>query len=163
MKNLLVWTYYLAGRYDQGLVLAKRQAELDPTDAVGHLNLGQIYQEKGMYLEAVAEMKEAVALADTPYPLGLLCESYARAGRRADALATLDSLRGQARVKQVSALSFAFAYSGLGNKDEAFRWLERARGNRDEDLMYLRVDPKLRELRGDPRFHHLLREMNLGS
>jgi hypothetical protein len=54
----------------------------------------------------------------------------------------------------------ALIHAGLGEKDQAFEWLERAYEERDKGLLFLRIDPPLDPLRSDPRFQDLLRRMN---
>ncbi len=163
MEAVLSWAYYLAGRHDEALALLRRRLNVEPDDALAHYNVGQVYEEKRMYAEAIAELEQGVALADFPGPLAMLCHAYGRAGRRPEALAALDSLKGRMRSTHVSGYVLAIAYSGLGDRDDAFRWLETAYQDRDEDLMLIKVDPKLSELRSDPRFHDLLRRMKLES
>ncbi len=155
------WSLYLAGRYDEALALWHRQLEIDPDSQVLLYNIGMTLEAQGRYPEAIAMLRKAVAKADFSFPLGLLCHAYGRAGRRAEALATLNRLRHL--PEHVSAINYAFAYEGLGDKTEAFRWLNQAFDNRDEDLTMIKVDPKFSTLRSDPRFADLLRRMNLAS
>jgi hypothetical protein len=61
----------------------------------------------------------------------------------------------------VTPRSLVLAYLGVGDRDEVFRLLERSWRDRDEEMIYINVDPKMRELRDDPRFHRLLRKLHL--
>ncbi|MEO5618200.1 MAG: hypothetical protein ABIS67_10545 [Candidatus Eisenbacteria bacterium] len=61
----------------------------------------------------------------------------------------------------IAAMGYVIAYAGLQNRDAAFRWLEKAYENRDEDLTMLKVDPKLEPLRSEPRYHALVRRLKL--
>ena len=115
----------------------------------------------GRHDAAIAELKRAIAVADWPYPRALLCYSLARAGRRREALDQLARFQELAKKEHVSSIMFAMIYTALGQKDAAFGSLEKAYDDRDEDLPYLKTDPKLADLRSDPRFHALLRKMRL--
>ncbi len=163
MRVLGAWPYYLAGRYDEAIAAWREAEQVEPGYAPTHLNLGQAYEQKGMFPEAIRELETGTKLADNPSPLAFLCHAYASAGRRDDALATLARMHQAMKEHHVTADAMAVAYAGLGDKDRAFQWLEQAYQNRDEDLVYLKTDPKLASLRSDPRFRELLRRMHLAS
>ncbi|HEY4049559.1 MAG TPA: hypothetical protein VGM27_22065 [Acidobacteriaceae bacterium] len=63
------------------------------------------------------------------------------------------------RKDGVGAYEIALVYAGIGEKDEAFAWLEESYGVRDKGLTYLRIEPCLDPLRSDPRFHELVRRV----
>jgi hypothetical protein len=73
----------------------------------------------------------------------------------------LAALHEEAKREYVSSGLFAIVHGALGELDQAFAWLERARQERSGLLLYARVDPLFDPLRGDPRFDSLLREMRL--
>ena len=155
------WPYYLSGRYEEG-IRAWREAELlDPNYAPTHYNLGMTYESMGRFPEAIAETQKAVAIADHPAPLALLCHVYAQAGRRADALRTLDELNQVATKRRVAAYWLAIAHAGLGDDDQAIRYLEKSCADREDDIPNLKVDPKFAMLRSDPRFQTLLRRIGI--
>ena len=85
----------------------------------------------------------------------------ARAGRRDEARALLAELLSEASRHEVSGYYIAKIHAALGEREEAFRWLERAYAARDPNLSMLAVDPQLAELRGDPRQLDLLRRLRL--
>jgi hypothetical protein len=85
----------------------------------------------------------------------------ARTGERSRALQVLEQLKAIPKQKYVYSLGFARVYSGLGDKDEAFVWLEKAYEERSTALYYLKVDPIWDPLRSDPRFNDLLRRIGL--
>jgi tetratricopeptide (TPR) repeat protein len=87
----------------------------------------------------------------------LLANAYAKSGNKAEALKIRDQLESISKRRYVSGYSFALAYLGLGNKEEAFRWLEKAYDDRAGDaLRFVKVEPLLDPLRGDPRFEALV-------
>ncbi len=88
--------------------------------------------------------------------LGLFGHAYASSGNKTEALKALDQLKELSRRRYVSTYSFALVYLGLGDKDEALRWLEQSYQERaGADIGWIRVDPLLDPLRSDPRFEAL--------
>lgn len=154
--------YYSARQYDQALAQVKRVEGLDPDYDIRnfdvHFRLGVIYAEKGMYDQAI---KEFLKIGDHPHALGHMGHTYARAGRIAEARATIPKLQEHIRKDGIGAYEIALVYTGLGEKDEAFKWLEKAYAARDKGLTYLKVDPCFDPLRSDPRFQDLLRRVGL--
>lgn len=91
----------------------------------------------------------------------LLGHAYAAANRRSEAQAILRQLSLLSKQRYVPPYPIATIYAALGNKDDAFAWLERAFDERDSWMNYLGLDPRLDGLRSDARFADLLRRMNL--
>jgi len=81
--------------------------------------------------------------------------------KEGEALKTLDQLKENAGQRYVSAYSFALVYAGLGEKDQAFQWLEQSYQERAPYLSALKVDPPLDNLRSDPRFADLVSRIGL--
>jgi hypothetical protein len=81
-------------------------------------------------------------------------------GRKVEACRILAEL-DQRKQRYVSPYTIATIYAGLGEKDQAFKWLEKAVEDRDIWLMNLKVDPVLKSLRYDPRFERLLQRIGL--
>ncbi len=149
--------FYLARQYDQAMEQLRKTLDMDPNFARAHFFLGQVYQQKGMFEEDIAEFKKAHQLDVNQYILAGLGNAFAVSGRRGEAKKILDELRESSRQRYASPYGIAVVYAGLGEKDQAFAWLEKAYKDRDETLTGLKVDPKLDSLRSDPRFQHLLR------
>ena len=91
-----------------------------------------------------------------------LANSYAVAGRRADALRVLDELKRWRDQRYVSPWGLASIYARLVEEGQALDWLERAYDEHDSTLVWLRVHPRFDPLRPHPRFAALLSRMNLG-
>jgi len=86
----------------------------------------------------------------------LLGRAYGLSGNKMEAKKILDQLKELSKQRYVAAYSFALVYLGLGDKEEALRWLEQSYQDRaGSDIGYIRVDPLLDPLRGDPRFEAL--------
>ena len=118
-----------------------------------------IYREKGMYEEAMAESRKVATNQGCEGHLGNL---YARAGRVREARKCLREIRQRVNDDGVGAYSMALVHAGLGEKDEAFEWLERAYEVRDQGVVFLKVDPPLTPALGPP-LQDLLRRMNFPS
>jgi hypothetical protein len=87
--------------------------------------------------------------------------ALARSGRDADARAVLQALRARAAQQYVSPFDFAVVHAGLGERDEAFAWLEKAYADGANRLTFMRIEPAFEPLRADGRFASLLRRMGL--
>ena len=88
---------------------------------------------------------------------------YAVAGREADARKVLQQLTQQSRNRYISAYNFAVLHAGLGERDEAFRWLQKVEQDRSEWFAAVNVDPRLDGLHADPRFAAVLRSVGLAK
>ncbi len=153
-KEGLGFAYTFARQYDQAIDQYRKALELDPNSA--HPGLGRAYLQKGMHEDAIAAFQKAVDLGGwTKHDLGY---AYAVAGKREEAVKTLEELLEQG--KGVQPTGVAQLYGALGEKDQAFAWLEKAYEEHDGWLAMLKVDPHFDSLRDDPRFQSLLRRMN---
>lgn len=157
----LGWIYYLSGKNDEAIEQCKKILELDPNSFPARRYLGLAYEAKGMYAEAIAEFQTGVKLSGSPLMLALLGHAYAVSGKRAEALkvlADLEQLQGQ---RYVSPYTVAAIYTGLNDRDQAFKWLETAVEERDIWLMNLKVDPVFANLRNERRFTDILARIRL--
>jgi DNA-binding winged helix-turn-helix (wHTH) protein/TolB-like protein/Tfp pilus assembly protein PilF len=154
------WILYFAGRYDEAIEHCKKLLDVDPTFFPARRYLGLVYEQKGMYKEAIAEFQQAAKLSGSPLMMSLLAHAYAVSGNRAEAQRLLGEL-GKQKQRYVSPYTVATIYAGLGEKDQAFKWLEKAFEERDIWLMNLRVDPLFKSIRSDARFTSLLQRIGL--
>ena len=155
---------YYARRYDEAIGYYQRALKLDPNYRMGHLVIGQAYVQKRMYEEAIAELRKSLPLSGGDVrPLADLGYVLARAGKRDEAQEVLDGLQRLSQQKYVSAYFIALIYVGLGEKDQAFQWLERAYEERNAHMISLKVEPVFDPLRSDPRFANLVRRVGIPS
>ena len=155
------WTYALAGQYDQALETLQKAIEIDPSFPRTHFRLGQIYEQRGQYAAAIHEFEEAVRLeGDDPYYEGSLGHAYGASGAASQALAIVEKLQERSARQYVPPYSIALVYAGLGERDQAFRWLQKAVEDRSTSMVFLRADPELGGLRSDPRFVKISRLVN---
>jgi Flp pilus assembly protein TadD len=153
----------LARKYDQAIERFCETLELDGDFAAAHSVLGVTYEAKGRYQEALAAYQQALNVqGNLPELITFVARTHALNGRRDKALQTMAELKGLDE-HSVHPYSIALVHIALGDTDEAFRWLEKAYHARDEDLVILKVDPRLDFLRGDPRFMSLLQRVGLAD
>jgi len=156
----LGWILYFAGRYDEAIAHCKRLLDVDPNFFPARRYMGLAYEQKGMYAEAIDQFQQGVKLSGSPLMMSLLGHAYAASGNKAEAQRILAEL-DQQKQRYVSPYTIATIYAGLGEKDQAFKWLEKAFEERDIWLMNLKVDPVLKNLRSDQRFANLLQRIGL--
>jgi TolB-like protein/Tfp pilus assembly protein PilF len=152
--------YYFARQYDQALLQMQHASALRHEPAELTFPLAVIYVEKGMYGEAIQQFQK---LGGQPHALGHMGNAYARIRRVAEAREMISELQKQVQNTGVGRYEIALVYAGLGEKDEAFAWLEKSFVARDKGLTYLKIDPCLDPLRSDSRFQDLVRRVGLPS
>ena len=157
----LAWIYYLSGQSDNAIEQAKKIVDLDPTSFPARRYLGLAYEQKGMYAEAISEFEKGVKLSGSPLMLALLGHAYAVSGKRAEAQQVLNDLQQLQSQRYISPYTVAAIYAGLGDQEEAFKWLDKAVDERDIWLMNLKVDPAFAKLRQNRRFTDLLAKIRL--
>jgi len=160
--HYVVVQLYLARRFDEAIEECRKTLELDSNFTPARGVLGHVYAAKGMYREALAEYEKYATLSGgSPGSTAFMGYAHARLGQRSQALRVLDQLGAAAKQKYVPALSFAMVYLGLGEKEQAFLWLEKAYDERTNSLAYLKVQAIWDPLRSDPRFADLVRRIGL--
>lgn len=157
----LGWIYYLSGKNDEAIEQCRKILELDPSSFPARRYLGLAYEAKGMYPEAISEFQTGVKLSGSPLMLALLGHAYAVAGKRAEAQQVLTDLQQLQSQRYVSPYTVAAIYAGLGDHEQAFKWLDRAVEERDIWLMNLKVDPVFAKLRTQRQFTDTLARIRL--
>ena len=153
---------YLLRRYDEAAASLRNALEMDDNFANSHWNLGLVYSQLKDFPSAVRELQKADTLfRGNPIVLGALGYVYAVSGDQIRARKVLLQLENQARERYVNPEAFALVYAGLGNKDKAVEWLKRAIDDRQGLVTFIKSEPMLDNLRSDPRFEDLLRQMGL--
>jgi len=157
----LGWILYLSGRNDEAIATCRKILNLDPNSFPARRYLGLAYEQKGMYSQAIDEFQKGMKLSGSPLMLALLGHAYAASGKTAEARQVLTDLHELETRRYVSPYTVAAIHTGLGERDQAFKWLERAYEERDVWLMNLKVDPVFAKLRSDKRFQDLLTRAGL--
>ena len=155
--------YYWARRYDPAIDTLNAAIEIEPGFAMARNILGLTYLKAGRLHEALQELEAARALDTGPRMLSTLGHAYGLARQGAKAQRVLDDLMASSRQRYTSSFALAVVYAGLGDNDQAFRWLEQAYTDRSDSMVILNVYPVLDGLRHDPRFADLLERVGLTS
>jgi eukaryotic-like serine/threonine-protein kinase len=164
MANLFVGSVLVFNRqWDPAIEQLRSAIELDPTFWFDHCFLGRAYEQKGRLPEAITEFQRALELEkDNAETWSSLGHAYALSGNRAEAQKLLDHLKELSVHSYVAPYNVAVVYAGLGEKDQAFAWLDRAYKDRSYYLaVYLTTDARMDSLRSDPRFGELQRRVGL--
>jgi TolB-like protein/Tfp pilus assembly protein PilF len=148
--------YVALRQYDQAAIQIDQAKELDK-DRGEHMILpGIVYAEQGRYDDAIQVLQK---LGDSPIPLGLLGNVYARTGRTAEARATISKLENQLEKSGVGRYEIAMIFVGLKDPDNAFKWLDKACQAHEYLTVLIKVEPTIDPLRSDPRFQDLIRRI----
>jgi serine/threonine-protein kinase len=154
--------YLLKNDLNSAVEQCKRTIELDPSFADAHYILGFAYLKQGRNEDATAEFQKAVELSRRAGTyLGNLGYCYAVTGKRAEALAILKELEEKYTKGQSTGQFLAGVYTGLGDKDQAFAWLEKDFQQHSGQLPTITWRLHFEDLRADPRFADLVRRMGL--
>jgi len=154
---------YRGGRYDEAIAQLAQTLDMEPYFAAAHYFLALCYQQKEKYEEAIERLESALKISPrSPDLVGALGHAHAAFKRKSEARKALKELYELEEQRFVSAFDFAMVYCGLGEADQAFEWLEKARGERSFSmLLSLKAEPRLDPLRADFRFQDLLRQVGL--
>jgi|HubBroStandDraft_2_1064218.scaffolds.fasta_scaffold00046_8 TolB-like protein/DNA-binding winged helix-turn-helix (wHTH) protein/Tfp pilus assembly protein PilF len=152
---------YFARRYDEAILELRRALELDPNFTSAHNWISDSFLEKGEYPAAIAELEKTKASREERVYIRQTAYLHARMGKRAQAEAELARALQLSRGKPVSSGAVALTYAALGDKDDAFLWLEKAYGENSSFMTSLKFWSVLDPLRSDPRFADLLHRVGL--
>src|SRR5215831_14269079 len=150
-----------AHRYDEAIAQLRTTLGIAPTFYYAHDTLGMALELKGDRAAAIAEYTKAQELTDNNLASRvLLAAAKAQSGNKEAAVQMLAELEELARHGNVRAFWRALLYLSLGNRDEAIRWLEQSvAGHEEVDIIFIKVDPMLDPLRGNPRFEALVQKV----
>jgi eukaryotic-like serine/threonine-protein kinase len=153
--------YLAAGEYEKAVVQETRTLDLAPGSGTPKWIRGMALEQLGRYQEATIDMESA--LEDDPEDasvLGSLGHLFAVSGRQEDARQLLEKLLARSNADDVTFF-VALVYAGMGEKDESLTWLERAVEARSGSVRYLKMEPRLASLRGEPRYRQLMERVGL--
>jgi serine/threonine-protein kinase len=160
-RDIAVIHYYRRD-FDAALEQCDHTIEQNPHFSAVYWTLGLVQEQREDFDEAIAALQRAIELSPpSPRVQGALGRVYARAGRKADALRILTELDALSRRRYISPIELALIYFALDRKDEAFERLTRAYQDRSFELITIKVDPRFDQVRKDPRFIALFRQLDL--
>jgi TolB-like protein/Flp pilus assembly protein TadD len=156
--------FYYARDYDQAIEQFQKTLELDQNFPPAHVSLPAAYEQKGMYGEAIAEFKSAIPRkggSEWTLSKAGLGHVYAVSGKKSEARTVLEELKQLSGQEYVPAPGIALIYAGLGEKDQAFAWLDKGYEERSFQMQWIKIEPRWDSLRSDPRFQDLMRRVGL--
>jgi TolB-like protein/DNA-binding winged helix-turn-helix (wHTH) protein/Tfp pilus assembly protein PilF len=153
---------YLARENDQAMAQLQKTLEMYKSFPVAHSYLGRVYVQKRMFANAIEEFQSAAMLSgDHPFYLAWLGYGYAVAGRTSEADKILGQLTQLSLRRYVPPYDLAATCAGLGRKDQALKWLQKAYEERASYFHDINVEPVFDSLRSDPRFQDLVHRVGL--
>lgn len=152
----------LKREYQKAIDEYREIIEFDPSFYKGYTALGRAYAQVGRYQEALSMLEKGRSLAgDIPNILSAMGQVHGLAGEHQRAREMLAELAALGKTRYVPSTSFALVHLGLGEKEQALQWLEKACEQHDLPLSAIKVHPIWDPLRPEPRFRKLLNRMRL--
>jgi TolB-like protein/DNA-binding winged helix-turn-helix (wHTH) protein/Tfp pilus assembly protein PilF len=148
---------YFSRQYDRAIEQLRTVLDMEPNFPRAHI-LVFAYVQKGMYAEVLADVEKWRRIDDSLWSWMMLAYVYGRSGQQAKARAALGKLEEWNRSRETVPLSIAVAHIGMGDKEKAIAWLQKAYAEHSISTA-LKVDPIYDPLRSDPRFQDLLRRL----
>jgi TolB-like protein len=159
--------YLYARRYDEAIEQFKKAIEMDPNFAFAHNALAVAYERKDRYQEAIAEEQKEIQLAGGDIPqtwtvlTGQLKNTYQTLGEKGYWQKRLEPTIKSYDRHETTAEQVAETYAILGDKEQAFAWLEKSYQEHEDFLVFLKIQPSFDNLRSDPRFAELVKRVGL--
>jgi tetratricopeptide (TPR) repeat protein len=140
-------------QYDAVIANARRVLAQHPSFFFAHFVIGDGYIQTGKPDSALSEFQAALESDDSPVFLAGLARANAALGR----ISAADSIIRLVRTQPYPpAYDIALVYASMGKKDQAFRWIQQAYDDRNENVIWLKGDPRFDVLRSDARFETLV-------
>ena len=152
---------YFGRHFEECMAHSQSVLNVAPNSFTAHLWNGLCLEQKRRFPEALTQIRKAVELSNDEQWVGFIAHDLAVSGHRGEAKKILHELQAKAAHTYVSSWWFAMIYSGLGEKEQAFRWLEKAYQEREHDLVFSNCWPMFDNLRGDPRWRDLVMRIGL--
>ena len=164
IKTDLGWDLFLARRYDEAAAQLRRALEMDPNYEMAYYCFADLYAQQGQWVRMIEALRKCPSLIDGGVQgMSQVRIDYARMGFR-EAIRKWMKVSKERRAQQqgyTSPMEVARFYVLLGEKEDAFKWLDIAWNEHNADLAFLKVNPNFDPLRSDTRFTALLQRMNL--
>jgi len=157
LATALCW----AGHWHEGLEQFRTTFELAPDFVVARYWLSQLYADRGLLAEAMAEVEKMESVGASPFAASQRGYISALQGKRTEALRVVAQLQQLSTERYVDPVHVAEIYASLGDADSAFEWLERAYQQHAIGILRLGLAPAYTPVRSDPRFGDLLGRMGI--
>lgn len=154
---------FFAGRHDEALDRLRKTIDLEPNFWLAQLFISRVYTEKGMYAESVEAAQKAGDITGNSQSVAFRAYALARSGDPGQARALLDELLKLSETAYVPPFNIAVVYNGLGETKKTLDYLEKGLAEKDGRMVFLAVEPMWADLRSEPRFIELMKQMNFQS
>jgi len=154
--------FYEARQFDLAIEKYQETLQIDPSFIVSYNYLGLAFAGEKMYNDAITNVQKAIDLTKKQSPLyiGTLGFIFASMGKKNEAKEILELLLELSQHRYIAPVSLAIIYGALGQMDQAFEWMKKGYDVRDDFMMGLKVDPRMDNLRSDPRYQDLIDRMH---
>ena len=154
--------YYFGREYQRAVDECEKAKQLDPEYFMLHFIAGRAYMRLNEHAKAIAHLKQArTETGEMPLMDAALGLAYAVSGKKAETMKLAEAFKAAAKKRYIPPTYFGMLFAGLGDKDKAMMWLEKAYDDRADGLTWLNVEPMLDDVRSDPRFQDLIRRIGL--
>jgi tetratricopeptide (TPR) repeat protein len=153
-----------AGQADAAIEQLKKTMEMDPNFAYVHVELRLIYRDQGKHDLAMAEWKKYAALNNDPEEAAIaqdVTEVYAKSGIKAAIAREIEMKKEVGKRRYQDPSEIAYLYAQLGDKEQTFAWLDKARAERAGGLEPVKIVHALEQWHTDPRYVALLKDLGL--
>jgi TolB-like protein/Tfp pilus assembly protein PilF len=163
VQGELLFCLLSARQFDQVIEQAHRTLEREPTFAIGYAAAALAYGEKGEFDRAIESMEKATRIESNTSFTAMSAHVQAAKGNRQEAEKLLAELKALRSRRYVCAYEVAHAYVKLGDKQQAFEWLEKGKQDRSDCMVWLLSEPWMDPLRGERPYRDLIAHIGLGT
>lgn len=153
--------YYFGRDFKRAVAECEKAEQLDPQYFMLHFIAGRAYMRLGEHARAIAHLKAAQATGEMPLMDAALGLAYAVSGKKEQTMKLAETFKSAAKKRYIPPTYFGMLFAGMGDKDKALVWLEKAFAERADGLTWLNVEPMLDDVRSDPRFQNLIHRIGL--
>jgi len=153
--------YYFGREYQRAVEECEKAEQLDPEYFMLHFIAGRAHMRLNNYAKAIKHLKTAIGTGEMPLMEAALGLAYAVSGKKGLTQKLAEQFKAAAKKRYIPPTYFGMLFAGLGDRDKALEWLEKACQERADGLTWLNVEPMLDEVRNDPRFQDLIRRIGL--
>ena len=153
--------YYFGREYQRAVGECEKAEQLAPQYFMQHFIAGRAHMRLNNYAKAIKHLKSAIGTGEMPLMEAALGLAYAVSGKKGLTAKLAEQFKATAKKRYIPPTYFGMLFAGLGDRDKALEWLEKAFHERADGLTWLNVEPMLDEVRNDPRFQDLIRRIGL--
>ena len=156
------FSLFYTKEYDQAMMVLRNSLAIEPRNALAHIWLGRVYQEKKMYKDAIGEYeKTLIGIKDWPVALAAIGYVYGIIGQKPEAEKMLIRLREVSGSRYVTPYGVALIYASINDRDKTFEYLDKAFEEKSNWLVWLKQDPRWVVVSDDPRYQNLVAKVGL--